>query len=122
MSEIRISPAGQPLKGRLRVPADKSISHRAAILSALAQGDTRVENYLHSETTQATLNCLRTLGADVQEVGPGTLVIHGHGLHSLREPGEVLSCLGSGTTMRLLAGLCAGQAFLAVLDGTPALK
>ena len=59
MSEICISPIQKPLKGRLCVPADKSISHRAAILSALAEGDTRIENYLRSETTQATLNCLR---------------------------------------------------------------
>ena len=122
MSTSCILPAQQPLKGHLRVPADKSISHRAAILSALAEGDTRIENYLRSETTQATLNCLRALGADIEEVAPETLVIHGRGLHSLREPGQVLFCLGSGTTLRLLAGLCAGQDFMSVLDGTPALK
>ncbi len=122
MSEICISPAQQPLKGRIGVPADKSISHRAAILSSLAEGDTRIENYLRSETTHATLNCLRALGAEIEEPAPETLVVRGRGLHSLREPGEVLFCLGSGTTLRLLAGLCAGQDFYSVLDGTPTLK
>jgi len=122
MSELCILPASQPLQGHIRVPADKSISHRAAILSALAQGDTRIENYLRSETTLATLDCLRALGADIEQVAPDTLVVHGRGLRSLREPSDVLFCVGSGTTMRLLAGVCAGQAFMSILDGTPALK
>lgn len=104
------------------MPADKSVSHRAAILSALAEGKTRVDNFLHSETTQATLRCLRALGAEIEQTGPDTLVICGRGLHGLREPSEVLYCQGSGTTMRLLAGVCAGQAFLSLLDGTAALK
>ena len=81
MSEFTVSPARQPLKGRLGIPADKSISHRAAILSALAEGDTRIENYLDSETTHATLNCLRAMGVDIEEVAPETLVVHGRGLH-----------------------------------------
>lgn len=122
MSELRISPTDQPLRGTLRVPADKSISHRALILGALAEGDTRLDNWLQSETTGATANCLRALGAEIERPGPNTLVVHGRGLHSLREPSEILFCAGSGTTMRLLAGLCAGQDFLSILDGTPALK
>jgi 3-phosphoshikimate 1-carboxyvinyltransferase len=122
MSELTLSPLEAPLRGCLRVPADKSISHRAAILCALSEGDARIENFLESETTNATLNCLRAMGADIEQVTPETLVVHGRGLHGLREPSEALFCLGSGTTMRLLAGLCAGQAFLSILDGTPALK
>lgn len=122
MSEFRISPALQPLRGTLRVPADKSISHRAAILGALADRDVRIENYLQSETTHATLNCLRALGVDLEQTDSTTLLIHGRGLRSLREPRDVLFCEGSGTTMRLLAGICAGQSFLSLLDGTPALK
>jgi 3-phosphoshikimate 1-carboxyvinyltransferase len=77
---------------------------------------------LPSETTRATLNCLRTLGANIEQSDQNTLVIHGRGLRSLREPHDVLFCAGSGTTMRLLAGICAGQKFLSILDGTPALK
>ncbi len=122
MSEFCITRSLQPVQGRIRVPADKSISHRAAILSALAIGETRIENYLHSETTDATLNCLRAMGADIERVAPETLRVQGRGLRALREPSDVLFCHGSGTTMRLLAGLCAGQDFLSILDGTPALK
>jgi 3-phosphoshikimate 1-carboxyvinyltransferase len=122
MSELHISPAQEPLRGTIRVPADKSISHRAAILGALAAGDLRVENFLPSQTTQATVNCLRGLGAEIEQPDLNTLVIHGHGLRGLREPADILFCEGSGTTMRLLAGICAGQDFLSVLNGTLALK
>ena len=122
MTEFRVHSAQQPLHGTVRVPADKSISHRAAILGALSDSDVRIENFLPSETTQATVNCLRALGASIDQVQPTTLIVHGGGLHSLREPDSVLFCAGSGTTMRLLAGLCAGQDFFSILDGTPALK
>ena len=122
MTEFRLLPAQQPLRGTVRVPADKSISHRAAILGALADGDVRIENFLPSETTHATVNCLRALGAAIEQVQPTTLIVHGRGLRSLREPESGLFCAGSGTTMRLLAGVCAGQDFFSILDGTPALK
>lgn len=122
MSELHAASTNRPLRGVIRVPADKSISHRAAILGTLAEGDVRVENFLDSATTRATLNCMRLLGAEIEQPSPSTLVIHGRGLHSLREPRDILFCAGSGTTLRLLAGLCAGQDFLSVLDGTPALK
>lgn len=122
MTLFHVSPTGKPLHGTIRVPADKSISHRAVILGTLADGDTRVENFLQSETTRATLNGMRALGAQIEETASNTLIIHGRGLRSLREPNDVLFCAGSGTTMRLLAGICAGQNFLSVLDGTPALK
>jgi len=122
MSEFHLSPTQHPIQGRLRVPADKSISHRAAILSALAEGDIRIENFLPSQTTQATLDCLRALGAEMEQITSETLVVRGRGLRSLHEPENILFCAGSGTTMRLLAGVCAGQAFLSILDGTPALK
>lgn len=122
MTELTLSPAAKPLSGRITVPADKSITHRALMLAPLVHGESRIHNYLDSETTRATLNCMRALGADIQEREPGTLVVRGRGLHSLQEPRDVLYCLGSGTTTRLMAGLCAGQYFLSVLDGTPALK
>ncbi|MCI0477640.1 MAG: hypothetical protein L0Y55_15450, partial [Anaerolineales bacterium] len=122
MPEFSISPAIRPLRGTLRVPADKSITHRALMLASLANGITRIENYLDSETTRATLNCMRALGADISEIDAHTLRVNGRGLHSLQEPRDVLYCLGSGTTIRLLSGICAGQHFLSVLDGTPALK
>ncbi len=122
MSQLSFTRAARPLSGRITIPADKSITHRALMLTPLVNGESRIHNYLDSETTRATLNCMRAMGADIQETEPGTLVVRGHGLHSLQEPHDVLYCLGSGTTTRLLAGLCAGQDFLSVLDGTSALK
>jgi len=122
MTELTLAPTLHPLRGSLRVPADKSISHRAAILAAIADGDTRIENFLPSETTHATLDCLRALGAEIETRDATTLIVHGRGLRELREPNGILFCKGSGTTIRLLAGLCAGQNFLSILDGTPALK
>jgi 3-phosphoshikimate 1-carboxyvinyltransferase len=122
MTEFTLAPTLNPLCGSLCVPADKSISHRAAILAAIADGDTRIENFLPSETTHATLDCLRALGAEIETRDATTLIVHGRGLRGLREPNGILFCKGSGTTIRLLAGLCAGQNFLSILDGTPALK
>lgn len=122
MTELRLRPTTQPLRGALRVPADKSITHRALMLAPLLEGASAIENYLDSETTRATLNIMRQLGADITAVAPDTLKVNGGGLRSLREAREILYCLGSGTTTRLLAGLVAGQPFLSVLDGTPALK
>jgi len=103
MTGFSISPTHQPLRRRIRVPADKSVSHRAAILGALAEGDMRVENFLPSETTRATLNTLRSLGAEIEQPEPDTLLIRGRGLRSLREPTDILFLPGSGTTMRLMA-------------------
>lgn len=122
MTIFSISSSPTPLHGSITVPADKSISHRAAILASLAGGETRIENYLQSETTHATLDCLRSLGAEIEQRDATTIHIRGHGSHGLREPSNALFCKGSGTTMRLLAGLCAGQNFFSILDGTPALK
>ncbi len=122
MAEFSVSKMPNPLRGTFRVPADKSISHRAVILAALADDDTRIENFLQSETTHATSNCLRRLGVEIEQIDPTMLIVHGRGLHMLREPSDVLYCAGSGTTMRLLAGICAGQNFLSIFDGTPALK
>lgn len=124
MSEFRITRVSQTPQGTccIRIPADKSISHRAAILAALAEGEVRVQNFLPSVTTQATVNCLRALGAEIEQPAPDALIVSGRGLHSLRECRDPLYCAGSGTTARLLAGLCAGQAFLSILDGTPTLK
>ena len=122
MTTFSVSPTRTPLRGSISVPADKSISHRAAILASLANGQTRIENYLQSETTHATLDCLRAMGANIEQIDATTLVVRGNGLRGLREPSDVMFCKGSGTTMRLLAGLCAGQNFFSILDGTPALK
>lgn len=113
------------LRATLRVPGDKSISHRAAILNALASGPATVHNFLTAEDCLATLDCLRALGVDwrLEEQQPEvTLKVEGVGLTGLREPEDVLDARNSGTTMRLLAGLLAGQPFLSLLSGDASLR
>ncbi len=113
------------LSGRLKVPGDKSISHRTLLLGCLADGQSRVQGFLPSNDCLATLSCVRALGVTI-ETGEGSkrptaLTIHGQGLHGLRPPGAPLDCVRSGTTMRLLAGILAGQSFSSVLTGDPQL-
>ncbi len=110
------------LRGRVRPPGDKSLSHRALLLGAIAEGASRVENFLPAADCLATLRAVRALGVEVEQIGPTTLVVHGRGLHGLREPADALDCGGSGTTMRLLAGMLAGQPFLSILTGNAQLR
>lgn len=117
MTTLRVR-GGRPLHGTVRVPGDKSISHRALMLGALAEGVTRVRGWLAGGDTLATLGVVRALGVDVERAG-STLAVHGG---RLRAPGGPLDCVNSGTTMRLMAGLLAGQPFASVLDGSPQLR
>lgn len=109
-----------PLRGSLKVPADKSISHRTVILGGLAEGKSRVSNFLQSADTLSSAGCMQRLGIRIEEQ-EGELLIEGQGLHGLREPSEVLDCGNSGTTMRLLCGVLAGQRFFSVLTGDDSL-
>jgi 3-phosphoshikimate 1-carboxyvinyltransferase len=104
---VRVEPAAQ-LVGHVVVPGDKSISHRAVLLGALGEGETRVRGFGRSGDTLATVAAMRALGAEVEDVAVDELVVHGVGLRGLRA-GEV-DCGNAGTLMRLLAGICAGQA------------
>jgi 3-phosphoshikimate 1-carboxyvinyltransferase len=110
------------LRGTVQVPGDKSISHRAAIFNAIAEGTAEVRGFLQGEDCLSTLECLRALGADFDLAPDGTLSIHGVGLKGLREPELVLDAGNSGTTMRLLCGLLAGQQFFSVLTGDESLR
>jgi|WetSurMetagenome_2_1015567.scaffolds.fasta_scaffold155423_1 3-phosphoshikimate 1-carboxyvinyltransferase len=122
MTSLIVSKSG-PLRGAIAVPGDKSITHRALFLGALAEGDTRVRGWVPAEVCLATLRCIRALGVEVEDVPDGSdLLIHGVGLRGLAEPADVLHCAGSGTTIRLLAGLLAGQPFTSVLTGTDPLR
>jgi len=114
-------PLSGPLRGQTTVPGDKSLSHRALLLAAIASGPSRVEHFLPAGDCQATLRVVRALGIRVEERSPTSLIVHGQGLHGPQEPEEVLHCSRSGTTMRLLAGLLAGQPFLSILSGDPQL-
>ncbi|MBS1251158.1 MAG: 3-phosphoshikimate 1-carboxyvinyltransferase 1 [Anaerolineales bacterium] len=110
------------LRGAVRVPGDKSISHRALMLGAVAEGETRVSNWLPAGDCQATLRCLQALGVTLEQDDATTLSVQGVGRDGLRPPRKALDCQGSGTTMRLLAGILAGQAFTSTLDGHAGLR
>jgi 3-phosphoshikimate 1-carboxyvinyltransferase len=119
--EITISPRKR-WTGRIAVPGDKSMSHRAAILASLAEGDSLIENFLESADCQSTLNCLAALGIEYRRTGDGTLVITGAGLDGWKEPSGKLDCGNSGTTMRLMAGLLSGFPFQSTLTGDASLR
>jgi len=125
MPELVVRSSG-PLRGTAPIPGDKSVTHRALILGALAEGQTAVLGWVPAEVCRATLRCIQALGVQIEETADGDgvpgLIIQGVGMHGLREPADVLHCAGSGTTMRLLAGLLAGQPFTSVLTGTEPLR
>lgn len=119
--DFRVQPGGR-LHGRIKVPGDKSISHRALLLGAIAHGDTRVSNFLESADCLATLGALGALGVHVEHAQPGHVVVHGVGRTGLNAPTMMLDCGNSGTSLRLLSGLLAGQPFTATLDGDQSLR
>lgn len=114
--------AGAPLRGRLRVPGDKSISHRAIMLGALAEGVTRVRGFLEGEDTRATTRVFQQLGVRIEVPAANERIVHGVGLHGLRPCDAPLDCGNAGTGMRLLAGVLAAQAFDSVLVGDASLS
>ena len=103
--------ATKSLRGTACVPGDKSISHRSVLLGALAEGDSHVRGFLDGRDCQATIKVMTELGACIESVRPREIKIQGVGLRGLQEPDQVLDCQNSGTTMRLLAGILAGQEF-----------
>ncbi|MDI7275712.1 MAG: 3-phosphoshikimate 1-carboxyvinyltransferase, partial [Anaerolineae bacterium] len=119
--EVRVRPGGR-LQGEARVPGDKSIAHRAIILAALAEGESLVEGFDPLDDCLRTLQALRACGVSVEVPGPRTLRIAGRGPRGLCAPADVLDCGLSGTTMRLLAGVLAGQELTATLDGAEPLR
>jgi 3-phosphoshikimate 1-carboxyvinyltransferase len=110
-----------PLRGRIRGPGDKSISHRALLLGALSDRMSRISGFLPSGDCLATLACLRALGVQIEAHDATTLTVHGRGLRGLRAPAGSLNCVRSGTTMRLLTGVLVGQSFGCTLTGAPQL-
>ena len=120
-SRFQISPGGA-LRGRLRVPGDKSISHRAIMLGALADGETHVSGFLEGEDSLATLAAFRAMGVTIQGPEAGRVLIQGVGREGLRAPSAPLDLGNSGTSMRLLSGLLAGQGFPVTLIGDESLS
>ena len=116
-ASLVVTPASR-LRGTVRVPGDKSISHRAALLGGIAAGTTTVEGFLRSEDCVATLACLRVMGVRIEDDGR-RLTIHGG---ALAEPDDILDVGNSGTTIRLLAGILAGQPFHSVITGDASVR
>ncbi len=120
-TRFRVAPGGK-LTGRVRVPGDKSISHRSIMLGSLAEGMTEVSGFLEGEDSLATLAAFRSLGVTIEGPEQGRVGIHGVGLRGLAAPGQALDLGNSGTSMRLMAGLLAGQAFDTTLTGDASLS
>ena len=122
MSSWTITPQGKPLRGTVQVPGDKSITHRALILGALAEGGSTITGYCRGEDCLNTLQAVRALGIEVQEEDSDRLQVMGKGLWGLMEPTSVIDCGNSGTGLRLLAGVLSGQDFFSVLTGDSSLR
>ena len=118
---FRVFPGGN-LQGVARVPGDKSISHRSIMLGSIAEGVTHITGFLDAEDCLATLNAFRAMGVEIEGPKQGEVIVHGVGLHGLKAPNEPLYLGNSGTSMRLLSGLLAGQSFDTVLTGDPSLS
>jgi 3-phosphoshikimate 1-carboxyvinyltransferase len=117
----RARPSGR-LTGRIRVPGDKSISHRSIMFGSLAEGVTEISGFLEGEDALATLGAFRAMGVRIDGPEQGRVTVYGVGMHGLKAPAEPLDCGNSGTSMRLLAGILAGQPFDSVLIGDPSLS
>ncbi|MEK1939063.1 MAG: bifunctional prephenate dehydrogenase/3-phosphoshikimate 1-carboxyvinyltransferase [Pseudomonas sp.] len=119
---IFLANPGGRLSGRIRVPGDKSISHRSIMLGSLAEGTTEVEGFLEGEDALATLQAFRDMGVVIEGPHHGRVTIHGVGLHGLKAPPGPIYLGNSGTSMRLLSGLLAAQPFSATLTGDASLS
>jgi 3-phosphoshikimate 1-carboxyvinyltransferase len=117
MTNLRIV-GGSRITGRCHVPGDKSISHRAIIFASIAEGVSRISNFLEGSDCHSTINVMRALGVQIQTRSHTVLEIDGRGLDGLQESPRVLDCGSSSTAMRLLTGLLAGQKFTSFLTGS----
>jgi 3-phosphoshikimate 1-carboxyvinyltransferase len=120
VTDITIKPAAS-VKGEITVPGDKSISHRSIMLGAIANGITTVRGFLRGGDNMATMKAFRAMGVQIDDDGE-TVTIQGKGLHGLSEPGDVIDCGNSGTTIRLITGLLLGQSFFSVVTGDQYLR
>lgn len=117
-----VASSSTALTGSIRVPGDKSVSHRAVMLGAIAEGTTRVRGFLEGEDTRATARVFSQLGVRIEAPSAGERIVHGVGLHGLRAADTALDCGNAGTGMRLLTGLLAAQSFDSTLIGDESLS
>lgn len=109
------------MKGEIIVPGDKSISHRALMFASIAEGDTKIKGLLRGEDNMATLKAFRQMGIVIDEF-ENEVIVHGRGLHGLKEPEDVIDAGNSGTTIRLITGLLSGQTFFSTITGDQYLR
>ena len=128
MSKIIINPAHK-LQGEINIPGDKSISHRTVMLGAIAEGETIVNNFLMGEDCLATINCFREMGIEIEMTNDelrmtneGKIIIKGKGIRGLKKPNKVLNVGNSGTTIRLISGILAGQEFETTITGDSSIQ
>lgn len=122
MSEHFRARPGGAVRGEIRVPGDKSISHRSIMLGAIAEGTTRVTGFLEGADAISTMNVFRAMGVIIDGPHEGRVTVHGVGMHGLKAPSVDLDCGNSGTSMRLLSGLLSGQGFDLRLVGDASLS
>lgn len=118
---MNIKKPSSPLKGELTVPGDKSISHRAVMFGAIANGTTRITNFLQGADCLSTIACFQKLGISIENT-PSEILVHGKGLHGFSAPSDYLDTGNSGTTTRLIAGILAGQEFTSFLTGDASIQ
>jgi len=121
MKQVVVYPAQKGLSGNLKIPGDKSISHRAILLAALSEGSSRIQGLLEAEDVLCTIDCLRALGVKIEKEGD-VWCVEGVGLKGLKPPQKTLWCGNSGTAMRLLLGVLAAQDFESSLTGDASLN
>ncbi|NLV20834.1 MAG: 3-phosphoshikimate 1-carboxyvinyltransferase [Syntrophomonadaceae bacterium] len=112
----------KPFQSVINVPGDKSISHRSVMIAAIANGVSTIDNFLPGDDCLSTVRCMRQLGVEIEQLSPASLKVHGRGLHGLQEAGDYLDVGNSGTTIRFLSGLLAGQEFFSVLTGDASIR
>lgn len=121
METIKIKPV-RSLRGEIGVPGDKSISHRSVMVASIAEGRSIIKGFLSADDTQRTVKAFKSMGIKVEGFGTDKLIIEGKSLGGLKEPEDVLDLGNSGTSIRLLSGLLAGQRFFSVLTGDASLR
>lgn len=121
MKKKKISPVKNGLKGELVIPGDKSISHRAVMFSSVCLGDVLIKNFLSAQDCLSTVECMKKLNVGIEKRSDTELLVHGVGLYGLQEPSGMLDAGDSGTLLRLLMGLLAGQGFFSAFTGDAAL-
>lgn len=121
MSSVTLKPVSK-VRGEIALPGDKSVSHRSMMFGSLADGVTEVDNFLESEDCIATRRAFELMGVRIETPGPGRVTMHGAGVDGLREPAQTIDVGNSGTSIRLLTGILAGQHFRSRLDGDVSIR